>query len=146
MLDLEDAVGMSGFDEQVVRPKLYLIYNGPFPSNTYRPVAPRLPAVAESSVNTLLEAVSTGSVQGLYVMAMFDGFDYQSTWIPKDFPLSASPLNFDRDEMSRLFRVGYERGRSGGGWWSIEAPTESSELLKVIDPNEAFEMNDAYVQ
>ena len=118
MLDLDDAIERSDLGDENVRGELWVIHNGQPPNDLNAPVAPKVTAIAEAAINNLLEVSTLSGLVELYSMAMLNGFEFIYTSIPADVALGPSPLEFDREEMGRLFQVGYEAGRSGEAWQS----------------------------
>ena len=75
-------------------------------------------------------------------MAMHSGTGYRITWIPTYVQLDASPLEFDPDEMSRLFDIGYRMGSSERPFiWTTEPPESPEALLEIVDPDAVFDLD-----
>ena len=135
MLDLDDAIERWGFGADDVRGEMWVIHNGQPSNGVNEPIVPRVTAIAEASFNALLEASNINSLSALYTLAMVNGFEFSYTSIPLDFELGPHPLDFDQTEMSKLFRLGHDAGKSGAAWRSQPPPSEAFELLQIIDPS-----------
>jgi hypothetical protein len=84
----------------------------------YSAVKPRLAAIAEKSISSLIKADGVGDLYRLYAVAQRDRIDYNLIDIPRDFTVEAkSP--FDKDYMRALYRAGYEMGRGGVPWKKV---------------------------
>jgi TRAP-type uncharacterized transport system substrate-binding protein len=134
MLDLDDAIERSDFGAKDVQGQLWVIHNGQPPNPFNKPVSPNVISIAEAAISNLLETSSSSGNSELYAMAMLNGFTFAYTSIPPEEALGPSPLEFDREEMNRLFTLGYEAGRSGEAWQRQPPPSEPFELLKLLDP------------
>jgi len=134
MLDLDDALQRSDFVAADVHKELWVIHNGQPVEHRNQPVRPRVTAIAEAAINSLLEVTTRSGLADLYVMAMLNGFDFAYTAIPAGVALGPSPLEFDRDEMGRVFALGFEAGRSKDAWQVQLSPTEPFELMQILDP------------
>ena len=91
----------------------------------YSVVKPRLAAIAEKSISSLIKADGVGDLYRLYAVAKRDRIDYNLIDIPRDFAVEAkSP--FDKDYMRALYRTGYEMGRGGVPWKKVppDSPAE----------------------
>jgi len=135
MLDLDDALERSELGQASVRGELWVIHNGQPPSEVNEPVPPKVTAIAEAAINNLLEVTTRSGLAELYSMSMLSGFEFTYTSIPADVELGPSPLEFDREEMARLFQLGFEAGRSGEAWQSQPPPSEPFELLQILNPD-----------
>ena len=135
MLDLDDAIERWGFGADDVRGEIWVIHNGQRPDGMNQPIAPKVTAIAEASINSLLEASTRSSFVALYTLAMVNGFEFSFTTIPVDFELGTNPLNFDQTEMSKLYRMGREATESGRAWRRQPPPSEAFELLQILDPS-----------
>ena len=144
MLDLDDALERSDLGHENVRGELWVIHNGQPPSDLNEPIPPRVTAIAEAAINNLLEVTTRSGIAELYTMSMLSGFQFAYTSIPTDVTLGPSPLEFDREEMGRIFQVGFEAGRSGDAWQSQPPPSEPFELLQILDPVVVRSAGDRY--
>ena len=56
--------------------------------------------------------------------------------------LDSSPLDFDSEEMNRLFDIGYRLGRSERPFiMDVEPPGSPEELLEIVDPDGVYDMD-----
>jgi hypothetical protein len=92
-----------------------------------------------ATVGSLMRKVTLGSIYRLWVMALGSGADFHISFIPPEFELSPDPLEFDPDEMQRLFELGYGRVLRGEAWETQKAPASQEEFLELIDPRQAID-------
>ncbi len=142
MLDVEDLMERANIGPGEVQGELYTLLNTQAPPSTYRDLQPRVASIAERSVSIMLDGVTVYSGDALFRMAMFTGVDFWAAFIPSSIELSESPLEFEPDEMGRLFRIGYEMARSEHPFIiHYPAPENPEGLLKVINPDESFDVD-----
>jgi predicted acylesterase/phospholipase RssA len=79
-------------------------------------VRPRLPAIGEAAVSSLIRGSGTGDVYRLYAIAQRDDIAFNVTWIPPDTPCAPPTEDFDRAFMSCLYDFAGDWLRSGEAW------------------------------
>ncbi len=142
MLDLEDLIEKVEGRGKSLASELYLIANVRPSRPVYVEVRARAASVAERSVDTMMAGIGVFSAQSVFQMAMHSGTRYHATWIPTSVELDMSPLEFDPEEMNRLFEVGYELGRSERPFIQvIDPPERPEELLEIVDPDELYDLD-----
>ena len=142
MLDLEDLLERVKRRGMSLSSDLYVIANARPSRPVYTEVRARASSVAERSVDTMLTGIGVFSATALFQMAMHSGTGYRITWIPTYVQLDASPLEFDPDEMSRLFDIGYRMGSSERPFiWTTEPPESPEALLEIVDPDAVFDLD-----
>ena len=107
------------------RGRLYVIRNGQvqLPPHT---IEPRLFAIADRSVTGLLDSQALGDVYRLHALATRDGMEFNLASIPSDFKHEGEDI-FDREDMNRLFEIGYRMARDGYRWESKPPGLESNQ-------------------
>lgn len=79
-------------------------------------VRPRLPAIGEAAVSSLIRGSGTGDVYRLYAIAQRDDIEFDVTWIPPETPCPPPKEDFDRAFMECLFNFAGDYFRSGNAW------------------------------
>lgn len=107
---IDDALGVE-FDRTV-----YVVINNKL-DKPYKPVRPRLLAIAGAAASSLLSGSGTGDVYKIFSIAQRDGIDMKILAIPTDFDAEASEP-FDPVYMKALYDLGYAYGKEGKRWRS----------------------------
>ena len=81
----------------------------------YAPVSLNVTDISDRSISTLIKYQGVCNLYNIISLAKRDGFDIHITNIPSDFRMPAKEA-YDREYMRELYKVGYERGRSGSAW------------------------------
>ncbi|HEO98455.1 MAG TPA: patatin-like phospholipase family protein [Epsilonproteobacteria bacterium] len=81
----------------------------------YAPVSLNVTDISDRSISTLIKYQGVCNLYNIISLAKRDGFDIHITNIPSDFRMPAKEA-YDREYMRALYKVGYERGRSGTAW------------------------------
>ena len=68
------------------------------------------------SLDTVVEAENNGDLYRLYATAKRRGLDFNLAYIPADFKPNPKEL-FDKKEMQRLFKRGYDDAVNGYKWY-----------------------------
>ncbi len=135
-----DALEELGLQDSDVHAEVYVLYNGELYSRAeYNPVSGSILAMTGATVVSLMRKVTLGSVYRLWVTALGSGADFHISFIPPEFDLSPNPLEFDPDEMQRLFELGYGRVLRGEAWETQMAPASQEEFLELIDPRQSID-------
>lgn len=79
-------------------------------------VRPRLPAIGEAAVSSLIRGSGTGDVYRLFAIAQRDEINFNVTWIPPETPCPAPTEDFDRAFMACLYNFAGDWFRSGRAW------------------------------
>jgi hypothetical protein len=69
--------------------------------------------------------------------------DIHITDIPPEYEDLQSDIEFNPDDMKRLFEYGYNRSVNGQVWWTQPAVENYQELIERVDPAEAIEEMEA---
>jgi acyl-CoA-binding protein len=74
-----------------------------------------LTSIANRTIDTMVNYQGLGDIFRLYVLSGERGHNFHVAYIPVDFD-STSKEMFDPVEMTKLFNVGYEQGKTGEAW------------------------------
>lgn len=130
-----DVVTEMALERQDVRREMYVLHNGElYATGRYDPVTPSSISIAGASIMTLVHKNSVMSLYRLSVEALADGSDFYHSFIPPDYPIEGSPLDFDRETMQALFDFGYERAIRGDAFEHLKATRDPEQLLEMINP------------
>ena len=99
----------------------------------HQQIRPRLPAIGQAAVSSLIRGSGVGDVYRLYAIAVRDDIDFNVAWIPPETPCPDPVEDFDRAFMSCLYGYGGDLFRSGG-LWSETPPFYATELPKAKQP------------
>lgn len=95
-------------------PSVYIIRNSHLePQWEY--VEPKLPAIADRSISSLIRTQGIGDMYRIYLRAQRDGIDYNLAFIPDEFDVE-SKEPFDPEYMRKLFNLGYRMAKDGYPW------------------------------
>jgi hypothetical protein len=113
MLDLEAAERESGATK---RPPahLYILRNSQIRVQ-WKAVTPKLMPIAERSIGSLIAMQALGDIYRIHAFTKRDGIDFNLAAIPDDY-VPAAKEAFDREEMNRLFDLGFQLAASGYKW------------------------------
>lgn len=139
-----EALEQLGMDASSVHPELYLLNNGTlYARDVTKPVGGSTISIGLASFGSLMRKAALSSLYRLWVLALRGGADFHISFIPPDFELSENPLEFDPEEMRRLFELGEGRSRRGEAWGVQPAPRSQQELLELIDPRKTIDQLEA---
>ena len=94
--------------------RVYVIRNATV-APQYQAIAPRVMPIAARSIFTLINSQAVGDLYRVYSIVRWAGMEFHLAHIPDDDkPLSTE--EFNKEEMNRLFKVGYELGKAGYPW------------------------------
>lgn len=129
LLDEEDLKGLD-FDLN-----LYILMSDKIHGDArYSPTDNSISGISGSSISTLLSQTQKSSLYRVWVQGLIGGITMHLTYIPREELISRSSLNFDNEEMKRLFELGYEGIQEGTVWRWQRPPTSHEELLWLLDP------------
>ncbi len=96
------------------RPNVYTIRNGRLKkgwSTTNRSTVP----IAIRTIDTLFSSIVQGDIYRIYLATQRDGINYHLAYIPESFD-EKSTESFDKEYMTKLFKLGFEMARDGFEW------------------------------
>ena len=96
---------------------LYIIRNaeiGPEPKQIPR----NLTKISERALSSLIKAQALNDLDKIYALAKQQGFDFNWVALPEEYQAAESD-EFDKKEMNRLFKKGYEEGLKENVWKKI---------------------------
>lgn len=106
-------------------PNVYVIRNGKL-QKKWKTVDRSTIPIAMRSLNSLMGSVVLGDIYRIYLSTQRDGLNYHLAYIPETFTEEATEA-FDREYMTRLFKLGYERARNGYDWSTTPPGFDTSE-------------------
>jgi hypothetical protein len=122
-----------------VRGEIYVLFNGRISARgTYEPVEPRALSVMEEFVRTLMRKSITSSIYQIWVRGLIHKMDIHITDIPAEYKDLQSDMEFNPDDMKRLFEFGYNRSVNGQAWWIQPAVDNYQELINKLNPSEVI--------
>ena len=95
-------------------PNVYVIRNGKLRKKWTTVERSTIP-IAMRSLDSLMGSVVLGDMYRIYLATQRDGLNYHLAYIPESFTEEATEA-FDREFMTRLFNLGYERAKNGYEW------------------------------
>jgi len=117
-LDLADFRKKLGLVEKVDRKRsIFVIRNAEvFPE--LKQVPRNLTKISERALSSLLKAQALNDLNRIYVIAKKENLDFNWVALPGEYEPVESE-EFDRKEMNRLFKRGYEEGLKGNVWKKV---------------------------
>jgi hypothetical protein len=112
--NMEGAAKLFGIDPSKYRPKIYILSNA-YMSPNREQVEDSLIAISVRSLDTVVAAANNGDIYRLYATAKRRNLDFNLAYIPADFKPNPKEL-FDKKEMQRLFKRGYDDAVNGYKW------------------------------
>lgn len=94
--------------------KIFVIRNGAIDPEP-RQVARNLAEISERAVSSLINAQASNDLNRVYEIAKTQGLDFNWVALPPGYDTDGHD-EFDRDEMNRLFRLGYRMGLELESW------------------------------
>jgi len=114
--NMEGAAKVFGIDPSKYRPQIYVLCTG-YMSPIRQQVKNNLVVIGLRSLETLQAAAFSGDIYRLYTFAQRRGLDFNLAYIPADFKSHQNPKDFfDKKEMQRLFKRGYDDAINGYKW------------------------------
>jgi len=142
--DFDKAIAESGLSRSDVHGEIYVLYNGRIAARgTYEPVPPRALSVMEVAARTFQRKNTTSSIYRIWVQGLIRKMDIHITDIPPEYEDLQSDIEFNPNDMKRLFEYGYNRSVNGQVWWTQPAVENYQELIERVDPAEAIEEMEA---
>lgn len=135
---------LQGFDEAIKEKridlsrfqyKIYVIRNG-YVDPVFREIPDKLFAIAERTVDTMINAQGIGDLYQLFVYAKEGRGDFNLASIPATYQSNSKEL-FDPVEMRELFRIGFEEASKGYPW--KKSPPGYEEMDKKISGSRVFQ-------
>jgi patatin-like phospholipase/acyl hydrolase len=114
---MEDAAKEKGTDIRNMRYKIYVIRNG-YVDSIWKEVPDRLSAIAERTVDTMVNAQSIGDIYQLYTFTKLGKGDFNLAYIPVTHVSKAKEF-FDPAEMRELFDIGFKEAARGYDWKKV---------------------------
>jgi hypothetical protein len=112
--NMEGAAKLFGIDPSKYRPQIYILSNC-YMSPNRQQVEDSLVGISIRSLDTVVAAANNGDIYRLYAFAKRRKLDFNLAYIPSDFKPNPKEL-FDKTEMQRLFKRGYDDAIGGYKW------------------------------
>jgi predicted acylesterase/phospholipase RssA len=137
--DFDKAIAEAGLSRSEVHGEIYVLFNGRIAARgTYEPLEPRALSVMEEFVRTLMRKNTTSSIYQIWVRGLIHKMDIHLTDIPPAYKDLQNDMEFNPDDMKRLFEYGYNRSVNGQAWWTQPAVENYQELIRRINPAEVI--------
>ena len=108
---------VSGIDLSKYRPQIYILITS-YMSPNRQQVKGNLVDIGVRALGTLEAAAYNGDIYRLFAFAQKRNLDFNLAYIPDDFKPHPQEV-FDKKEMQRLFRCGYDDAINGYKWHKI---------------------------
>ena len=95
------------------RTKIFIIRNAAV-SSSPRPIPENIVQISKQAILSLTKSQAIKDLIHIYDIAQKQGFEYN--WVSLPNIESATMVNFNTEEMHRLYKVGYEMGLNGNAW------------------------------
>ncbi len=105
---------MEGLRSREFRTRLYIL-NCCYMSPHSKQIENNLTAIISRTIETNGSAKMSGDTYRMYAFAKERGWDYNLAYIPEDFEPRQKEM-FDKQEMQRLFKRGYDDAVAGYKW------------------------------
>ncbi len=122
----DKAIKEKGFDVSRIKYQIYVIRNG-YVDPRYQEVPDKLPAIAERTVDTVINAQSVGDLYQIYVFTKSGRGDFNLAYIPACYVFKAKEP-FDPVQMQELFDLGFKDASEGYPWKKSPPGFEETEL------------------
>lgn len=136
LAELEQQAELLGLDwDEDIEPQIFILNNGQlFSDHSYQPVKADALSIAMKSIESLSRKNATSSVYYIWSAGLVFGAGIRLAFIPQSYDLSALPiLEFDANEMSRLYQFGFDQSVSGRVWLLQEPTDDIDKLQEMID-------------
>lgn len=88
---------------------------------------PRALRVGEGGLQAMVYSQTRGELFRIYALCQLAGVNFRLAALPEDFRTSADGMTFDRDELRRLYDVGYAAAAGGRAWRDTPPGAEPQE-------------------
>jgi len=114
MKDAEPLLRAAGVDPRGFKTRVYVL-NCCYMSSHSKQVEDNLTAITSRLIETNGASKMSGDTYRIYAFAKEKGWDYNLAYIPEDFKPNQKEM-FDREEMRRLLKRGYDDAAKGYKW------------------------------
>ncbi|MDD5546980.1 MAG: patatin-like phospholipase family protein [Candidatus Omnitrophica bacterium] len=114
---IEEAMKQKGIGIRNLRYKIYVIRNG-YADAIWKEVPDRMSAIAERTVDTMVNAQGVGDIYQLYAFTELGKGDFNLAYIPATH-VSKAKEPFDPIEMRGLFDLGFKEALQGYDWKKV---------------------------
>lgn len=127
--------------DEDIDPQIFVLNNGQlFTDREYKPVKNNTLSIAMRSIESLARKNVAASIYYIWSAGLIHGAGIRLAFIPQTYNLSGLDiLEFDPEEMRRLYDFGHEQAVNGNAWL-VRDPTDNlDELEDMIDIYEMLE-------
>ena len=133
--NLDKAIAEAGFSRAEVQGEIYVLFNGRIAARgTYEPVSARALSIMEMAARTFQRANTISSIYQIWVGGLTRKLAIHITDIPPEYKNLQKDMEFNPDDMKRLFDYGYNRSVKGETWWTQPAVDDYREIIRKINP------------
>jgi predicted acylesterase/phospholipase RssA len=133
--NFDKALAEAGFSRADVHGEIYVLFNGRIAARgTYEPVEPRALSVMEVVARTFQRANTISSIYQIWVGGLTHRLAIHVTDIAPEYENLQQDMEFNRDDMKRLFDYGYNRSVKGEAWWTQPEVDDYQEIIRKINP------------
>jgi predicted patatin/cPLA2 family phospholipase len=133
--NLDKAIAEAGFSRADVNGEIYVLFNGRIAARgRYEPVPARALSVMEVVARTFQRANTISSIYQIWVGGLTRRLAIHITDIAPEYENLQKDMEFNRDDMKRLFDYGYNRSVKGETWWTQPAVDDYREIIRKINP------------
>lgn len=131
--DLEDA--LTELEDLPRQIDLYLLHNGAlYSTGEYEPRQGKVTSIGGAALNALLRKSTISSIYRIWVMAMIYDARIHVAYVRPEFRFETQALEFDREEMQRLFEHGRDEAIERSAWFVQDPPQSREEMVELLDP------------
>jgi hypothetical protein len=136
LAELEQQLQELGLDwDEDIGPQIYLLNNGQlFTDHTYQPVPADTFSIALRSIESLSRKNMVSSIYYIWTSGLVYGASISLAFIPQAYDLSnLDILEFDSEEMHRLYQFGYDQSLNERAWITQEAVDSLEDMEDVLN-------------
>jgi hypothetical protein len=136
LAELEQQLQPLGLDwDEDIDLQIYLLNNGQlFTDHTYQPVKADTFSIALRSIESLSRKNTVSSIYYIWSSGLVRGASISLAFIPQAYDLSKLDiLDFDSDEMNRLYQFGFDQSAKGTSWITQKSVDDLDEIQDLMD-------------
>jgi len=140
---LSEVLASEGLKAKDIEMNLYILMSDKIHgSSRYQPVDPSVGSISAASLSTLLSRTQRASLYRIWVQGLIAGVNMHLAYIPEDEEIARSSLDFNQDEMQRLFDLGYQSAKTDTAWRRQNPPNSQEELIWLLNPANTIDLLD----
>ncbi len=130
LIDSDAVAAESGVDPDSIQCDIYIIRNGRLRLG-YSQVEPNLSAIGSKTVTSMINFNAVGDLYRIYLVSGLRGANFNLAYIPEDY-VSEGDEQFDPEEMTRLFNLGYGEAQAGYPWRTTP-PGLPTDVVDIVE-------------